>query len=241
MKKLSLIGIKKSFGEQEILKNINLDINQGETLAILGISGAGKSTLLRIMAGLEIPDKGKVFIDRKLVTSGSNIIVPSHSRKLGFIFQNLGLWEHMSVEEHLAFVIMAQKQKHDQKKIEEVLEFLGLLAYREKKPFQLSGGEKQRLAIARALIQEPDFLLLDEPFSNLDIPRKRQLRKELSRIKNEKGLTFVYVTHDPLDIKLMSDRVAILHEGEIIQLGTYEELHTSPAQDIVEELLQYEA
>ena len=240
MKGLSLIGIKKSFDNKEILKGISLDIQRGETLAILGISGAGKSTLLRIMAGLEVPDEGKVFIDGNLATSGRDVIIPPHARKLGFIFQNLGLWEHMSVEEHLAFVFRARKQKPDRGKIDQVLDFFGLLAHRKKKPFQLSGGEKQRLAIARALIQEPEFLLLDEPFSNLDIPRKNQLREELNRIKRDSGIAFVYVTHDPMDVKMMSDRVAILEQGRIIQLGTYKELCESPIDQTAKELLQYE-
>ncbi len=237
MKILVLKDIYKKFGKHDILKGLDMEIGGGEIIAILGVSGAGKSTLLRIIAGLETPDKGEVWLEGRLATSGSQILLPPHRRKIGFIFQNLGLWEHMSVEEHLVFVLESLYKKVDYSIVDSILKFMGLSAHAKQKPFQLSGGERQRLALARALVQEPSLLLLDEPFSNLDLPRKKQLHKEFLRIREEKYPVILYVTHDPLDVKLMADQVVILHEGRIIQKGTLESLLQRPAHPIVKELL----
>ncbi len=231
-KDIKLKGIIKKFEGREVLREINLEIKKAEIFAILGISGAGKTTLLRIISGLEIPDKGRVYINGKLATDGGKIIIPPYKRKIGFIFQNLGLWEHLTVEEHIKFVT-SNKQK-----IEEILKFFDLAEHRKKKPYQLSGGERQRLAIARSFAQEPEFLLLDEPFSNLDVIKKRQMRTEILKIKENKNIGVIYVTHDPLDIKIIADRIAILHNGKIIQIGKYKEILSNPAEPIVKDLLQ---
>ncbi len=227
----------KSFGEERVLEGVNLRVSKGEVLAVLGVSGAGKTTLLRIIAGLEPADKGKVFIEGRLATEGENIIIPPWKRKIGFIFQNLGLWEHMSVEEHLRFVL-SSSGREDREELERLLTFMDLLPHRHKKPHQLSGGQRQRLAFARALAQKPSLLLLDEPLSNLDMPRKRALREELLRIKALGKVTIIYVTHDPLDVRLLSDRVAVLQDGRIIQTGPWQELVSSPAHPVVKQLLE---
>ncbi len=234
---IELKNIRKSYGKEEILRGVDLSVRKGEILAVLGVSGAGKTTLLRIIAGLEVPEEGKVFLDGRCVTEGKRIIVPPRFRKVGFIFQNLGLWQHMSVEEHLKFVLRLRKSENPREEARELLRFFGLWEHRRKRPHQLSGGEKQRLAFARALAQQVSFLLLDEPLSNLDLPRKKQLRGELLRLKSLKELTMLYVTHDPIDVELISDRVAVLHDGRIIQQGTYQELLRAPAYPIVRELL----
>jgi len=225
-------NLEKSFGNEKVLDGVCLNIKKGETIAVLGVSGTGKTTLLRIIAGLETADKGRVFINGKLATDGKNVLLPPHKRKIGFIFQNLGLWEHMTVYQHLEFI------KKDKEKIENILKKFVLWQHRDKKPYQLSGGQKQRLAIARVFIQEPEILLLDEPFSNLDMIRKKQLRKEILKIKQEKNLTVIYVTHDPIDVKILSDRAAVLHNGKVIQTGSYEELLSNPKETVVKELLE---
>lgn len=234
---IELINISKSFDGEEVLSGINLRINRGEVLAILGVSGVGKTTLLRIIAGLETPDSGTVLIDGKIATKDTEIIISPEKRKIGFIFQNLALWEHMTVETHIKFVLRIRKSSRIDEETKKIMSFFDLQEHRHKKPYQLSGGQKQRLAIARALAQNPEFLLLDEPLSNLDVPRKKQLRRELLRIKKEKNLAIIYVTHDPLDVKLISDRIAILHQCKIVQQGNFETLATSPAHPIVNELL----
>ncbi len=234
---IELRGVVKSFGEESVLRGVNLSVRKGETLAVLGVSGAGKTTLLRIIAGLDVPEEGEVFVGGRVVTRGPDLLVPPRERQVGFIFQNLGLWQHMSVEEHLRFVFNLRRIKDPEDKIREILEFFGLWKHRKKRPHQLSGGEKQRLAFARAMAQQVKFLLLDEPLSNLDLPRKKQLREELLRIKARRDVTLLYVTHDPLDVRIISHRVAVLHQGRIIQEGTWEELLRSPVHPIVEELL----
>ncbi len=234
---IEIVDVKKSFDGEGVLSGITLKIQRGEVLAILGVSGTGKTTLLRIIAGLEIPDSGKVFIDGKIATEDSRIIIPPERRKIGFIFQNLALWEHMTVEAHINFVLQVRKSPGSNEETRRILEFFDLYTHRHKKPYQLSGGQKQRLAIARALAQDPEFLLLDEPLSNLDVPRKKQLRRELLRIKEEKRLAIVYVTHDPVDVRLISDRIAVLHDGKIVQTGNYEILVKTPAHPVVSELL----
>ncbi len=231
-KHITLEKAVKIFDGQRILDNLNFEIYEKEITAVLGISGIGKTTLLRIISGLDSLDSGKVYINGKLATDGKKIVIPPYKRKIGFIFQNLGLWEHMTVWEHLEFI------EKDKKKIIKILEKFGLLEHKNKKPYQLSGGQKQRLAIARVFAQNTEILLLDEPFSNLDMIRKKQLREEILNLKKEKGLTVVYVTHDPIDVKILSTKVAVLHNGKIIQSGSYEELLSNPKIEIVEQLLK---
>ncbi len=229
---IRICNLSKGFGEENVLRRINLEVQAGEIVAIIGVSGSGKTTLLRLVAGLETPDQGEIYLGERLVSKAGEVLVPPYQRRIGFIFQNLGLWEHMNVEEHLRFVTK------DPERLEELLAFFGLQAHRNKRPHQLSGGQKQRLAIARALAQDPAYLLLDEPFSNLDVPRKKELRQEFLRIKQEKKPAMLYVTHDPLDVRLLSDRTAVLHEGYIVQFGPYEELLQRPSHPIVRELLE---
>ncbi len=229
---LQLKNISKRFGREVVLDGVDLSVYRGETLSIIGVSGTGKTTLLRIIAGLERPDLGEVYLLGRLATQGRRLIIPPHQREIGFIFQNLGLWGHLSALEHLLFVDPSPD------KAEAVLIKFGLFEHRDKKPYQLSGGQRQRLAIARALVQEVELLLLDEPFSSLDPIRKKQLRRELSEIQAERGLTLIYVTHDPSDVKLLSERVAVLNGGKIIQCGTYGELVRNPVSPLVRELLE---
>ncbi len=235
--KIEVREVEKSFSGQKVLAGVSLEAEKGKVLAILGISGAGKTTLLRIIAGLSSAEEGEVFIGGRLATRGGEILIPPHKRGVGFIFQNLGLWQHMTVEEHIIFVMKTLKRKGWEEEVKEIMEFLELYPHRHKRPYQLSGGEKQRLAFARALAQRPDFLLLDEPLSNLDVLRKRKMKEEILRIA-DRGIGIIYVTHDPQDARMLSDEIAILHEGRIIQKGRYQELLQRPAHPIVEELLR---
>jgi ABC-type sugar transport system ATPase subunit len=228
---IRLEKITKKYGNETVLENLSFGIKKGEILAVLGISGIGKTTLLRIIAGLESVEEGKVFIKSQIATDGKKIIIPPYKRKIGFIFQNLGLWEHMSVWEHIEFITK------DKRKITEILRKFELLEHKDKKPYQLSGGQKQRLAIARVFAQDVEILLLDEPFSNLDMIRKKQLREEILNLKNEKNLTVIYVTHDPIDVKIMSTKVAVLHNKKIIQSESYQQLILNPVSQIVKDLL----
>ncbi len=228
---VTLKGIKKAFSREQVLCGVNFSVFPGETVAIIGLSGAGKSTILRIIAGLEVPEEGEVYLYRRLATSASRLILPPWERKIGFIFQNLALWEHLTVYEHLKFV--TSEEEH----LVRLLHLFELWDLRKKVPAKLSGGQRQRLAIARALAQRPALLLLDEPFSNLDPIRKKKFRRELLRIKEEENLNLIYVTHDPNDLRLLADRILVLHEGIILQGGRLSELLAQPVHPIVKELL----
>ncbi len=229
-----LKGVKKFYFREEILRGVSFRLLNGENLAIIGLSGAGKSTILRLIAGLETPQEGEIYLYGELATCGTKLIIPPWKRKIGFIFQNLALWEHFTVYEHLEFVNPEERDF-----LAELLRFFELWELREKRPAELSGGQKQRLAIARALAQRPTLLLLDEPFSNLDPVRKKKFLKELLRIKEKQGLPLIYVTHDPNDLKLLADRILLLHEGVILQEGPLEELLANPVHPIVKELLTF--
>jgi ABC-type Fe3+/spermidine/putrescine transport system ATPase subunit len=206
-------NLRKSFGRKAVLRDINLEITKGEIFGIFGPSGCGKTTLLRIVAGLEKLDEGEIFLRRKEVCS-KNYFLPPEKRNVSFIFQDLALWPHMTAKEHLEFIL-----GKDSKRIEKILETVGLEKFIDSKPEQLSGGEKQRLAIARALAQDSDIFLLDEPFSSLDIEMKERMKKFLLDVRKKYKLTIIYVTHDILDILDFCERVAEMREGEILRVG----------------------
>ena len=228
---VSIQGVSKSFGDFQALKSVSCEINPGEFFSLLGPSGCGKTTLLRIIAGFEDPDAGgAVLLD------GVNVLpLPSNRRHVNTVFQNYALFPHLSVFENVAFSLRLKKLPtvEIKPKVMEYLEMVKLENEAAKLPAQLSGGQKQRVAIARALINEPRVLLLDEPLSALDAKLRQHMLIELDAIHDRVGITFIYVTHDQQEALSVSDRLAVMDRGEILQIGTPMEIYESPANGFV--------
>ena len=222
---LKIENIKKSFGTQPVLKGLSFEVEKGDFFFLLGSSGCGKSTLLRIISGLCDPDEGRIFFDGEDVTT-----LPAEKRGVGLVFQNYALWPHMTVYDNIAFGLQVRKLKKDEvaKKVAKVLQDVRLEGLEKRYPAELSGGQQQRVALARALVVEPKLVLLDEPLSNLDANLRLEMRSELRRIHRELGLTMIYVTHDQKEALSLADRVALLHEGKLEQLGSPTELYKRP-------------
>jgi iron(III) transport system ATP-binding protein len=215
--KIRLENIVKKINGKEILRGIDLKIKNGEIFGIFGPSGCGKTTLLRVISGLETVDHGTIHLRGKEVLSKDRFIQPEY-RKISFIFQDLGLWPHMTVKEHLKFVT------DDDSAIKNIVDSCGLSGHEKSKPEELSGGEKQRLALARSIAQNSDIILLDEPFSSLDFDTKDELKKLLKELHKKYSLTIVYVTHDIFEIIDMCERVGIMENGMIVRVGKPGEL-----------------
>jgi spermidine/putrescine transport system ATP-binding protein len=227
---VKITGLNKSFGDFSVLNNINLEIKQGEFFSLLGPSGCGKTTLLRIIAGFEMPDGGVVLLNDQDV-----LPLPPDKRQVNTVFQNYALFPHLTVFEIVAFSIRLKHFDKDliNNKVMEYLNLVQLEAHAHKKPNQLSGGQKQRVAIARALINEPRVLLLDEPLSALDAKLRQHMLIELDEIHDKIGITFIYVTHDQQEALSVSDRIAVMNKGDVLQVGTPYEIYESPATDFV--------
>jgi spermidine/putrescine transport system ATP-binding protein len=227
------VGIKeiaKSFGDFTVLHNIDLEIKKGEFFSLLGPSGCGKTTLLRIIAGFERPDEGSLQFD------GVDVLeLPPNRRQANTVFQNYALFPHLSVFENVAFPLRIRGIPKTQiaAKVDEYLQLAQMEGHAHKKPNQLSGGQKQRVAIARALINEPRVLLLDEPLSALDAKLRQHMLIELDQIHDQIGITFIYVTHDQQEALSVSDRIAVMNQGDVLQVGTPHEIYESPATDFV--------
>ncbi len=223
---LRLSGLEKSFDGKKILKGISLDVQQGEFVTMLGPSGCGKTTTLRIIAGLLDPDKGSVMLDGKDITH----FVPE-KRDVNTVFQNYALFPHMNVEKNISYGLRIRgvKKPEWQKKVEEMLRLVQLEGHEKRMPHQLSGGQRQRVAIARAVVLNPKLLLLDEPLGALDLKLRQQMQQELKDIQKRLGIAFVYITHDQEEALNMSDRIAIMREGEFEQIGSPEEIYERPA------------
>jgi spermidine/putrescine transport system ATP-binding protein len=231
---LSLRNVVKNFGDVRVISDVCLDISQGEFFSILGPSGCGKSTLLRCVAGFESPDSGDI-----LFNENSILTLPPNLRPLNMIFQNYALFPHLSVFENIAFPLRIKK-KSDREIKESVQKYLSLVRLEEhatKKPGMLSGGMKQRVAIARALVNEPGVLLLDEPLSALDAKLRQQLLIELDAIHDDVGITFIYITHDQQEALSVSDRIAVMNKGQILQTGTPSEIYESPSNEFVADFI----
>ena len=223
-------GVSKSFGNFKVLNGVDLAINKGEFFSLLGPSGCGKTTLLRILAGFETPDDGSVTFD------GTDVLpFPPNQRQANTVFQNYALFPHLTVFENVAFPLRIKKRPNDEvgAKVGDYLKLVQLENHAQKKPNQLSGGQKQRVAIARALINEPSVLLLDEPLSALDAKLRQHMLIELDRIHDKIGITFIYVTHDQQEALSVSDRIAVMNQGDVLQVGTPHEIYESPATDFV--------
>ena len=228
---LELKEIKKSFTEGEaVLDNISLEISKGEFITLLGSSGCGKTTTLRIIAGLEQPDAGSVWLDGREVTG-----LEPNQRDVNTVFQNYALFPHMNVAENIGYGLKLKKvpKSEIRKKVSQMLELVQLEGYEKRKPSELSGGQKQRVAIARALVNNPEVLLLDEPLGALDLQLRRAMQIELKHLQKKLGITFIYITHDQEEAINMSDRIAVMKDGRIEQIGTPDEIYNHPKTSYV--------
>lgn len=228
---LELKEIKKSFTEGEaVLDNISLEISKGEFITLLGSSGCGKTTTLRIIAGLEQPDAGSVWLDGREVTG-----LEPNQRNVNTVFQNYALFPHMNVAENIGYGLKLKKvpKSEIRKKVSQMLELVQLEGYEKRKPSELSGGQKQRVAIARALVNNPKVLLLDEPLGALDLQLRRAMQIELKHLQKKLGITFIYITHDQEEAINMSDRIAVMKDGRIEQIGTPDEIYNHPKTSYV--------
>jgi ABC-type sugar transport system ATPase subunit len=225
MSVLKLNNISKAFGGKTVLDKISLELNDGELLVMLGPSGCGKSTLLRIIAGLETPDNGEIYVDDKRIDG----LAPK-DRNMALVFQNYALYPHMTVEKNIGFPLSVAGIPKEEKRarIKDVAEILGLFDKLNHRPGQLSGGERQRVALGRAIIREPAVFLLDEPLSNLDAELRGRMRREIVELQKRLRKTLIHVTHDQTEALTMADRIALMNNGEIIQIGSPQELYSNP-------------
>lgn len=226
MVKVKLDNVSKFFGKVKAVVDLNLEIGDGEFVALLGPSGCGKTTTLLMVAGIYKPTKGRILFDDKDVTD-----LPPKDRNVGMVFQSYALYPHMTVYDNIAFPLKLKKVPKDEidKKVKEVAKLLRIDNLLHRKPAQLSGGQQQRVALGRALVKEPDVLLLDEPLSNLDAKLRVLMRAELKRLQKELGITAIYVTHDQVEALSMADRIAVMNAGKLQQYAKPDELYNKPA------------
>ena len=230
MPDLRLVNLVKTYGKLRAIDNLNLTVEDGELLTLLGPSGCGKTTTLRAVTGFVTPDSGDIFIGDRRISD-----IPPEKRGIGLVFQNYALWPHMTVFQNLAFGLQLKKMSKSQirKKVAEGLAIVKLEELESRYPRQLSGGQQQRVALARALVLEPDILLLDEPLSNLDALLREQMRFEIAQLHKQYGITTIYVTHDQTEAMVISDRIAVLDRGRLMQLDTPSEIYSRPANKFV--------
>jgi len=229
-----LKDVAKRWNGQLGVEGISLEIPEGSFTALLGPSGCGKSTTLRLLAGLELPDEGQIFIDGKDVTTSA-----ASDRNLSMVFQSYALFPHLSVVENVVFGLKVRRvpKKERQEKLHRALEITGLLGYENRKPGELSGGQRQRVALARAIVAGQRLCLMDEPLSNLDAKLRTSVRKDIKKLQRDLGITVVYVTHDQTEAMSMADTVVLMKDGHIQQVGTPEKLYNSPNNTFVAEFV----
>ncbi|WP_085904372.1 ABC transporter ATP-binding protein [Kiloniella majae] len=234
MTALSLKNINKSFGEIQVIRDINLDIKPGEFVVFVGPSGCGKSTLLRMIAGLEEISSGEFWIQDRRADQ-----LPASERDIAMVFQSYALYPHMTLAENIGFPLRLGKQPKEiiEKKVQEIASILRLEKFLDRKPGQISGGQRQRVAIGRALARDPKVILLDEPLSNLDAALRLEMRIELAKLHKQLEATMIYVTHDQVEAMTLADRIVILNNGEIAQVGSPLDLYTKPANTFVAEFI----
>ena len=233
-KLIDIVNISKSFGDNLVLDDLNLYIRENEFLTLLGPSGCGKTTLLRILGGFESPDTGKVIFDGKNITE-----LAPNKRQLNTVFQKYALFTNMTIAQNIAFglKIKGKSQSYINDKIRYALKLVNLEGFEDTTPDSLGGGQQQRIAIARAIVNEPKVLLLDEPLGALDLKLRQDMQYELIRLKNELGITFVYVTHDQEEALTMSDTIVVMNQGYIQQIGTPEDIYNEPQNAFVADFI----
>lgn len=233
-KLIKLIDISKKYNDNTVIDELNLYVRENEFLTLLGPSGCGKTTTLRIIGGFETPDSGKVIFDGLDITN-----FPPNKRQLNTVFQKYALFTHMTIEENIAFGLKIKKKskQYIKDKIEYALKLVDLQGFSNRMPDSLSGGQQQRVAIARAIVNEPKVLLLDEPLGALDLKLRQDMQYELIRLKNELGITFVYVTHDQEEALTMSDTIMVMNQGYIQQIGSPEDIYNEPKNAFVADFI----
>ncbi len=239
---VTIRNVNKNYGggTQNAVADLNLEIPEAEFLCLLGPSGCGKSTTLRMIAGLENLSSGEILIDGAPVDSAEKgIFVRPENRNMGLVFQNYALWPHMTIEQNIEFGLKVKKvpQKEREKRIDDVMQKLGIEKYRHRYPSEVSGGQQQRVALARMIVVSPKIILLDEPLSNLDAKLRLDMRAELKRIHTELGSTFIFVTHDQWEAMTLATIIAVMNEGRLQQLGKPEDIYERPANRFVAEFV----
>lgn len=240
MQKIRIINLAKRYGKVVAADEVTFSVGDKEFFSLLGPSGCGKSTVLRCVAGLEEPTQGEIYIGETQVNSTERgINVPTEFRPIGMVFQNYAVWPHMTVHDNVAYPLKLKKLPKEviERKLEGALHTVGLDRLADRYPSQLSGGEQQRVALARALIKQPEVLLLDEPLSNLDAKLREQMRFELKELQRRTGIPILYVTHDQTEALAMSDRLAVMNAGRIVQIGAPAEIYTHPADRFVADFI----
>ncbi|PKH51210.1 ABC transporter [Tenacibaculum sp. Bg11-29] len=234
---LEVKGVKKTFNKGEIvaLNNVSLSLIKGNIVAIVGESGSGKTTLIRLITGLEVIDAGTILLKNKVVSSNSIFIEPQF-RNVGMVFQDYALFPHFTIFDNIAYGI--SKLSNKKERVKEVLDLVGLSDKEKNYPHELSGGQQQRVALARALAPKPELLILDEPFSNLDVILRNQLRKDVQRILKETNTTAIFVTHDIKDAIEISDEILVLQNGNVLQQGITKEVYENPEDSYVKLLFE---
>ena len=234
---IEIQNLFKRFKEVVAINHIQLEINKGEMLTLLGPSGCGKTTTLRCIAGLEKPEEGDIIIDGQPMISAG--FVPPSKRGIGMVFQNYAVWPHMKVFSNIVYGLKLQKlaKPEIRERASQVLELVGLAGLEDRYPAQLSGGQQQRVALARALVTNPKVLLLDEPLSNLDAKLREELRFEIKSLVRRMGITSVYVTHDQAEAMVISDRIAVMDSGNVVQIGNSHDIYKKPANRFVADFI----
>ncbi len=235
---IELKNISHNYGGKEVLNNLSINFEKEKLTSILGSSGSGKTTILRLIAGLEIPHKGEILIHNKTVSANGKLITAPDKRNVGFVFQDLALWPHFTVYQNVTFAPKERNYENIENSVKDIINFLGINELADKYPHQLSGGQKQLAAIARALALKPNILLMDEPFANLDVKIKRRIISLLIKIKTEFNLTIIYVTHDHKESFSLADYVCLINKGKIEEYGTVEEIKQSK-NEYVKYFLEY--
>lgn len=227
---LKVKNLSKNFGKVKAVQGVTFEAIEGKVLSLLGPSGCGKTTTLRCIAGFENPDQGEIYLDNRKITT-----IPPEKRGIGMVFQNYALWPHMTVYGNLAFGLQIRKVPKDEIiiKIKKVLGMVQLEGYENRYPRQMSGGQQQRIAMARALVFEPSIMLLDEPLSNLDAQLREEMRFEFTELQKKLGITAIYVTHDQAEALVISDKILILDRGKIVQFGTPKEIYSNPKNKFI--------
>lgn len=232
--KLQIRNLCKNYDDKTVINNISVDVYNGEFLSILGSSGCGKTTLIRMLIGIENPTSGNIYLDNQDITN----FAPS-LRKMGIVFQNYALFPNMTVYKNIAYALKCRhlpKKEIDQR-VKDIIQKVGLEEHANKKPSKLSGGQCQRVAIARTLVLNPDIILFDEPMAALDAQMRMQLREEIKKLQKEFNITMIYITHDQEEAFALSDRIMVMNNGNIEQLATPKEIYNHPASSYIEEFV----